>query len=205
MNRALLEQPFDEQLIRSRKGAFGQTLNYVEAVHYIRRLNEVFESNWSWKVIGHEQHGNEFVVHGVLEAGGEVKHAFGGSQITLHSTTGEAISLADDIKAAATDALKKACSLLGIGLDLYATDSSPPSSKRPHLKAVNGRDSDGASEVSRNRLTAKQLKAIYAIAHGQGCSDAELKRICVSVYSVAPEFLSKQDASSFIEYLNTDG
>jgi hypothetical protein len=44
--------------------------------------------------------------------------------ITKAKETGEIISLADDLKAAATDALKKAATLLGVGLHLYNGDSS---------------------------------------------------------------------------------
>jgi hypothetical protein len=121
MNRAALEKPFPEDLIKTRKGAFGKDLSFVEAVHYIRRLNDAFDSGWTWKIVSHEINGSEVIVHGVLEGGGQAKHAFGGSTITTNKTTGEVISVSDDLKAAATDALKKACSLFGIGLELYGT------------------------------------------------------------------------------------
>jgi hypothetical protein len=120
LNRAALEKPFPEELIKTRRGAFGKDLSFVEAVHYIRRLNDAFESGWSWKIVSHEVNGSEIIVHGILEAGGQSKHAFGGSGITTNKTTGEVISISDDMKAAATDALKKACSLFGIGLEMYA-------------------------------------------------------------------------------------
>lgn len=43
MNRAALEKPFPEELIKTRKGAFGKELSFIEAVHYIRRLNDAFD------------------------------------------------------------------------------------------------------------------------------------------------------------------
>jgi hypothetical protein len=57
-----------------------------------------------------------------LKAGGIVKSQFGSSRITRAKESGDIISPADDLKAAATDALKKAATLLGVGLHLYRND-----------------------------------------------------------------------------------
>jgi hypothetical protein len=62
------------------------------------------------------------IVIGQLNAGGIVKSQFGSSRITRAKETGDIISLSDDLKAAATDALKKAATLLGVGLHLYRND-----------------------------------------------------------------------------------
>jgi hypothetical protein len=62
------------------------------------------------------------IVIGQLNAGGIVKSQFGSSRITRAKETGDIISLADDLKAAATDALKKAATLLGVGLHLYRNE-----------------------------------------------------------------------------------
>jgi hypothetical protein len=54
-----------------------------------------------------------------------VKTQFGGAEIKRHASgarSGRPLSVADDYKAAASDALKKCASLLGIGLDLYGRD-----------------------------------------------------------------------------------
>jgi hypothetical protein len=59
-------------------------------------------------------------------AADQIRTRRGGSSITRNRETGEVVSLADDLKAAATDALKKACSLLGIGLHLHAGDDALP-------------------------------------------------------------------------------
>src|SRR5438552_19042939 len=45
---------------------------------------------------------------------------FGVSQLTREKGTGALVSLGDDLKAAATDALKKCATFLGVGLHLYA-------------------------------------------------------------------------------------
>jgi hypothetical protein len=63
-----------------------------------------------------------------------VKTQFGGADIKRHASgakSGRPLSIADDYKAAASDALKKCASLLGIGLDLYGRDR-PYDQEEPH-------------------------------------------------------------------------
>ena len=49
--RELLEQPFRPEQIKQRQGSFGQTLDYVSGYTVIERLNEAFESQWSFEII----------------------------------------------------------------------------------------------------------------------------------------------------------
>jgi hypothetical protein len=65
MNRTVLKQPFEPGLIKTRRGAFGKTLSYVEGAEYIRRLNEAFEGEWCFEIVGHQVHGTEVVVIGM--------------------------------------------------------------------------------------------------------------------------------------------
>lgn len=201
MNRAIIERPFPADAVKTRQGAFGQ-VSYVEGSLYIDRLNEAFDSAWSWSILGHEERGNEVVVHGVLKADGIEKHAFGGSNITTNRETGEVISLADDLKAAATDALKKACSLLGIGRDLYRSrpeEKAQP--RRTRLQAVPNDGTGPGKSVTGGRLTGKQLKFIYSMAHSIGLTDRELRDKSLERFGVVPQYLTKSDASAFIDEL----
>jgi hypothetical protein len=220
LNRAALERPFPPNNIRSRRGAFGRDLHYVEGHHYVRRLNEAFDGDWSWQVLHHEVHGTEVVVLGVLEAGGTRKHAFGGSTVTTASSNGAVVSLADDFKAAATDALKKASSLLGVGLELYddSLSAEPRSTSRVTASAGTTQPADSNRDArdngsgnaharttpgneERQRLTVRQLRALYAIGHGKGMSDRTLRSLCIERFEAAPEFLSRQQASMLIDEL----
>ena len=117
MNKDILTRPFPPEAIKQRPGSHGKSLSYVETHSVISRLNEGCDG-WSFEVVRHELHEAEVVVLGKLTADGVVKMAFGGSSITTNQS-GEATSLADDLKAASSDALKKAASLLGVGLELY--------------------------------------------------------------------------------------
>lgn len=171
-----------------------------------RSINQAFEGEWSWTILSHEVRNTEVIVHGCLSAGGQTRHAFGGSNITVNNSTGEVISQADDIKAAATDALKKAASTFGIGLELYGgshDNASESSASRPPLRAVPQHRGQQQPVPDRNRLTAKQLRALYAVAHAAALTDADLKQKATQQYGVTVEFLSRNDASALISSLTT--
>jgi hypothetical protein len=117
MNKSILTRPFPPEQIKQRPGQHGKMLSYIETHAVIARLNEGCDA-WSFEIVRHEIHGAEVVVLGKLTADGVVKTAFGGSAIT-RGQDGEPVSLADDLKSATSDAIKKAASLLGVGLELY--------------------------------------------------------------------------------------
>jgi hypothetical protein len=73
------------------------------------------------------------LVLGKLTAAGIVKMQFGASQVTRDRESKALISLGDDLKAAATDALKKCATFLGVGLHLYAERPLRPEAMRPTL------------------------------------------------------------------------
>src|SRR5437867_3139192 len=118
MNRALLEKPFDPNQIRQRKGRNG-VLDYVEGHNVVARLNEALDGAWSFEVTHHEIREDEVLVLGKLSAEGITKMQFGVSQVTRERGSGTPVSFGDDLKAAATDALKKCATFLGVGLHLY--------------------------------------------------------------------------------------
>jgi recombination DNA repair RAD52 pathway protein len=124
MNREILEKPFGPEQIKQREGNFGKMLDYIEGHAVIQRLNDAFDGDWSFTMTKYEimKETDEVIVIGQLNAGGIVKSQFGSSRITRAKETGDIISLADDLKAAATDALKKAATLLGVGLHLYRNE-----------------------------------------------------------------------------------
>jgi hypothetical protein len=161
MNRDILEQPFDPSQIRQREGHFGRTLDYIEGHAVIQRLNDAFDADWSFTIINHEifKETDEVIVIGQLTAGGIVKSQFGSSRITRARETGDIVSLADDLKAAATDALKKAATLLGVGLHLYRNDVPQRGSRNqgrsrytpPRNDAGNGNGNNLPLRSDRNR------------------------------------------------------
>ncbi|MDQ6694304.1 MAG: RAD52 family DNA repair protein, partial [Chloroflexota bacterium] len=116
--------------IKVRQGRGGLKFSYVEHGYVTERLNLVFGFNWDFEVVDKQILEDEVVVEARLTVrtpAGQtiVKTQFGGADIKRHSSGtrgGKPLSIADDLKAAASDALKKCASLLGIGLDLYGRD-----------------------------------------------------------------------------------
>jgi len=128
INLDVLTRPFAPDQIKQREGRGGKMLDYLETHSVISRLNEAFAGAWSFEVISHEVTEGEVIVHARLSAGGVTKTAFGGSDIARHRDSGKPVSIADDLKAAASDALKKCATLFGVGLHLY---DRPQAAQRP--------------------------------------------------------------------------
>jgi hypothetical protein len=198
MNRELLEKPFDPEQIKQREGNFGKMLDYVEAHAVIQRLNNAFESEWSFHIIKHEilKDSDEVIVLGELKAGDIVKTQFGSSLITRAKDTGNIISLADDLKAAATDALKKASTLLGVGLHLY-TDNSHKGPERPEKSRSDSGNGNG-------RITARQHKFLLDLATGKGMTKSELNQKCLNAFGSVLDYISRSDASNLIGELQSN-
>jgi len=202
MNREQLERPFDPSLIKTRQGGHGKALSYVEGAEYIRRLNEVYDADWSFEIVKHQVLEGEVIVVGKLVAGNVIKMSFGGSSVTTSRSSGEVVSIADDLKAAATDSLKKACSLLGIGLHLY-TEGLPaaqPGNGRPRgPRPINGGHN---AAPNGDRLTQRQLSAIWAMGRNLGLTADAIRQRTLEEFGAVPEQLSKGDASALISTMN---
>jgi Rad52/22 family double-strand break repair protein len=125
-----LMQRTPKREIKMRAGRGGLQFAYVEHGYVTERLNLVFGFNWDYEVVDKQILDDEVIVEARLTVrtpGGQtiVKTQFGGAEIKRHASgprSGRPLSIADDYKAAASDALKKCASLLGIGLDLYGRD-----------------------------------------------------------------------------------
>jgi len=203
MNRELLEKPFSPEQIKQRQGNFGQTLDYVSGYTVIERLNEAFESLWSFEIVQHEIKQDEVIVIGKLTAEGIVKTQFGSSRITKTKETGEIISLADDLKSAATDALKKCSTLFSVGLHLYADKADKKSTDHADNKPKNSPKGDnggnGSNGNGNGRLTAKQHGFLMRLANERGLTRKELNNQCVETYGAVVDYLTRQNASAMIE------
>lgn len=196
--RDALERAFSTDLVRTRKGSFGKDLSYVEVAHYIRRLNEAFGGDWSFEIVEHRLLDAEAVVLGKLTAGGITKTAFGGSVITVTRESGKPVSLSDDLKAAASDSLKKACSLLGIGLEMYV-DAEPQVKDEPPARPAAVPQSP---QPGSNQLTQRQYRAILGLSAQAGISEIDLGKWVQNSYGVSVDELDRREASDVITKLN---
>lgn len=128
--RIVLTQETPKAAIKERRGRGGKTLSYVEHGWVTKTLNEAFGWAWSWDILEWRLVPDDSPVEAFVlgrltvhsQRGDLTKTQFGGHQINRAKSSGDIISIADDLKAASSDALKKAASLLGIALDLYSSD-----------------------------------------------------------------------------------
>jgi hypothetical protein len=214
MNREALERPFEAGLIKTKPGGGGRKLAYVEGHEYIRRLNEAFEGRWTFEVVEHRVLDKDVVVLGKLitELGSVMQ--FGGQPIDSGHELG------DVLKAAATDALKKCSTHLGIGLHLYDDEprpqtqaqgspaAPPPDAYRDNVKRDRQRQSaerevaadapPKTSASSSKLVTDRQLNAIMAIGRSLGWSSEALRQHSIDSFKVPVNQLTAADASILI-------
>jgi hypothetical protein len=178
--------------IKTRQGRGGLQFSYVEHGYVTERLNLVFGFNWDFEVTDKQILDDEVIVEARLTVrtpGGQtiVKTQFGGAEIKRHASgprSGRPLSIADDYKAAASDALKKCASLLGVGLDLYGRDrpydNEEAQAKQPNPRDVGARERVLEGEPVQLRTTPEglcnqeQWREISRLAAKAGMEVAEL-------------------------------
>lgn len=216
MNRTLLEKLFEPSQIKQRQGNFGHILDYVEGHVVTSRLNDAFEGNWSFEIVRYRilKETNEVIVLGKLIAENVTKMAFGSKEMATNKDTKAIISLGDDLKAASTDALKKAASLLGVGLYLYSefrsngtggndSKDQPDGNPATESKDRTGGQTQGKPDGDGGRLTNKQLAMIFAVGKSKGLQTKEIKDKALATFSKNLNFLTKAEASTFINALQS--
>jgi hypothetical protein len=120
------------QYIKKRPAKGGGTWDYVTGGYVRKVLNLMFGWDWDFEILEHTIIGGEAVVKGRLtcRTNGKqiVKTQFGNKDIIYKKQTQEEItkgldkiplSIGNDLKAAATDALKKCAAEIGIAADIY--------------------------------------------------------------------------------------
>ena len=120
------------QYIKKRPAKGGGTWEYVTGGYVRKVLNLMFGWDWDFEILDHTIIGGEAVVKGRLtcRTNGKqiVKTQFGNKDIIYKKQTQDEItkgldkiplSIGNDLKAAATDALKKCAAEIGIAADIY--------------------------------------------------------------------------------------
>jgi hypothetical protein len=120
------------QYIKKRPAKGGGTWDYVTGGYVRKVLNLMFGWDWDFEILEHTIIGGEAVVKGRLtcRTNGKqiVKTQFGNKEIIYKKQTQDeiakglekvALSIGNDLKAAATDALKKCAAEIGIAADIY--------------------------------------------------------------------------------------
>lgn len=149
---AKLGEPFPQQALKSRRAGGGKDLTYVEGHTVIHRLNDATENTWNFSVDKIERTEIDpanavLMAYVTLEIPGLGKRSHIGVQ-SVNARGGE-----DLVKGCVTDALKKAATLFGVGLELYGPDyeagelpsgpNLPPRGRTTTQNTVPAGDGDG--------------------------------------------------------------
>ena len=143
LHRMLQRTPREQ--VYQRKGKGGKDFDYVTGSYCTKWLNFIFAWDWDFEITQHGKENNHVWALGRLTVRGEkpgqsiTKTQFGRSDVKQLKAGGN-VDYGNDLKAAATDSLKKCASLLGFASDIYGKmdykeesgrDPLPPADPRP--------------------------------------------------------------------------
>lgn len=126
LNTVIGKTPAKAKKTRPAKG--GGTWTYVSGSYMKKQLNMLFGWNWDFEIISEQIliEAGEVVVKGKLTCRSNgntiVKMQYGNKDIMFKKGTQSPLSIGNDLKAAATDALKKCAAEIGIAQDVYAPE-----------------------------------------------------------------------------------
>lgn len=112
-----------KQYVHQRPAKGGGTWDYVTGGYVKKCLNLMFGWDWSFEIVEEKIMHGEAIVKGKLtcNSGGRsiVKMQYGNKDIMCKKGTDIPLSIGNDLKAAATDCLKKCAAEIGIAADIY--------------------------------------------------------------------------------------
>jgi hypothetical protein len=226
---AALSAPFPAEAIERTRGAVtgrGYDTSGIKYQYVVNRFNEVLgvggyrtEQTISVRQAttqkGRTVH--EAICEIVLQLGEWVDGVFM-PFAEVHGTGGHgSMSEADARKGAFTNGFKKAAAMLGCGKQAYEgtlDDDNLPSTFNDEVRAANDErpvahrlstspsSSVGANNAERNRLSAKQLAALWAIARKLDIDKVAFRNRVKEKFGCTLEFLDKNTASALISELS---
>ena len=121
LGRLLKETP--KRYVKQRPAKGGGTWDYVTGGYVRKCLNLMFGWDWSFEIVDEKILHGEAIVKGKLTCNSNgktiVKMQFGNKDIMMKRGTEIPLSIGNDLKAAATDCLKKCAAEIGIAADIY--------------------------------------------------------------------------------------
>jgi len=115
--------PTPQKFIKTRPGKGGQTWRYVKVSYVKGQLNKIFGYAWDFDIVGERITETQVIVKGQLTVfinGQSLRRTqFGRCDIKNKKDGSGNVDLGNDMKAAASDALKKCAADFGIAQDVY--------------------------------------------------------------------------------------
>ena len=117
---AELTKPFPPEALEKREGGRGKFFTYLKTHAVINRLNRACRYQWDWRIIDQHMEADVLVCRGELTIPGLGTKAGVGVQ---EIRPGGGVDL---MKGASSDAMKKAATMFGVGIELYGDDVEDP-------------------------------------------------------------------------------
>lgn len=182
------KEDFFGEKIPQRPARGGATVNYIPGWWFIQTANALFQHRWSFEVLEFQVGEHQVYCKGQVtipvpgyeetitqpdgtkitrkvEGTTIVKTQFGGTDIKRKQGTKEIIDIGDDLKSAATDAMKKCFTQFGFAADIYGKRET--------------------TELGSPNST--QLDALYATAEKVGLSREDVVKMSEEEFGDRPE------------------
>ncbi len=160
---AALSEKFPKAAIKQREGARGKQLDYLETHTVIHRLNSAAKT-WDWKLTQLQQQGDLLIAIGELTIPGLGTRTGIGVQ-KVSERGGE-----DLVKGASSDAMKKAATLFGVGLELWRGDAGSREANHVGPSAILVRQVCG-EHAPRDGGKGRQRARLLGMCDGQDASE----------------------------------
>ena len=129
-----------------------------------------------------------------------------------HTSTSEA----DARKGSYTNAFKKAAAFVGVGRQAYEGtldddnvpfegDAARSTTPRAPATTATAAATPATSAPARNRITSKQLSALWSIAKNRGYDERTFRDLVKKQCNAQPEYLTREQASQLITAFSANG
>lgn len=180
----ILSQPTPKHCIYKRKGRGGKTFDYVSIGYVIQQLDKYCKAiNGTWSYDSKEISDTEMikktkniVTKGTLtiltrESARSVTQ-YGSSEVKMKTSGDGVVDLGDDFKAAASDALKKCASMMGVARDVYFRDwenvtNEPTAAPRVDVSLPSSKPASNGVSIPEATAVPKELTALRTQAHDE--------------------------------------
>jgi recombination DNA repair RAD52 pathway protein len=219
-----LAAPIPRELIKERNGG-RQTLSYISGSTAIDMLNDIFGYAWDWKVEKYwvapcePKYNKNDQMHEHPIAQGPVCHVLGTLTIHLQDNKGNDVVISksgfgskmvvggqsdqkDNFKAAGTDALKKAASLVGIAAQLYRDED-----EQNYFDALNEEVDDPWADDAVYEAHADERAYLKNLMENQDITTDDLNQ-AVATWSKDSfddiQDLAPEEFTAFVNYLKEE-
>ena len=191
----VLMRPFPESAIKQRQGGGGRMLSYLQGHTVIHRLIEATANQFDVVVTDLKREGDLMLATVALTIPGLGTRQHIGVQVMSNTAGGE-----DVVKGAITDAIKKAATLFGVGLELYGPDYESGEVEQPRQQYQQARPSG----LPRNEATPKQISYLRAIAREFGLTEGDLEERAQQMHGAMLAALDRKQVADMIEQLQAE-